>query len=110
MSTVISESPHSDRLEEIQKQYPELTYISKGYDYISPEVQEKHRDIIEEVSKILNDRVYGFREFNNFCHDKKGNLCVRCQTAWSPSFVGVSYFKVADMRNDELQGDVEDAE
>lgn len=94
-----------NRLKEIQKTYPKLTFDNNGYEYIRKELNE-HKDVVEEISEILRNTIKGFVEFNNFKPRKNGSFSVRCQYNWgahdnSRSFVGVGYFEIEQFKDFE---------
>jgi hypothetical protein len=72
--------------------YPELTYDNVGYDKLSKEVIERNKEGINRISEILKETIEGFVKFNNFKIKKDGSICIRCQSYWDETFVGVGYF------------------
>lgn len=87
-----------NRLILIQKEYPELTFQNEGYEYLSKEVINKHKEQIEEISNILKTTISGFVEFNNFKIDKTGDILIRVQYHWDKMFVGVGYFNIEEFK------------
>ena len=86
-----------NRLVEIQKEYPQLTFDNEGYEKLPKVVKEEFADQLKEVSTLLSKTMDVFREFNHFTLSKDGKLIgIRMQYAWTPSFRGVGYF---DMRH-----------
>jgi hypothetical protein len=99
---MITTNKYYDRLIELKNQFPELTFDNDGYEYLRKEVQEKHKEQIEEVSQILKETIEGFTSFNNFKPRKDGSFLVRCQHNWDESFVGVGYFGVELFKEFEI--------
>lgn len=93
-----------NRLIEIQKQYPKLTFDNNGYEYIRKELEE-HKEVVNEINEILKATIGRFPEFNNFKPrpkgHKDGDFAVRCQYAWDSSFTGVGYFGINEFKNFE---------
>lgn len=87
-----------NRLILIQKEYPELTFQNEGYEYLSKEVINKHKEQIEEISNILKTTISGFVKFNNFKIDKTGDILIRVQYHWDKMFVGVGYFNIEEFK------------
>lgn len=95
-----------NKLVEFQKKYPELTFQNKGYQYLKKEIQEKYKEQIDEISKILKETIPGFSKFNNFKMNKDGSFSIRCQYEYdygnpnSIHFIGVGYFNINDFKDD----------
>lgn len=89
------------RLMEIRKENPDLTFDNQGYEYLSPEVKEKHKEQIEEISSIMKKFFPYFRRFDNFKPRKDGTFSIRFQGDWSNSFTGVYYFGEIDFTEQE---------
>ena len=87
-----------ERLILIQKEYPELTFQNDGFEYLDTEIINKHKEQIEEISKILKDTIPGFVKFNNFKLNKKNEIEIRCQYHWDKMFVGVGYFNIEEFK------------
>ena len=87
-----------DKLISIQKEYPELTFQNAGYEYLSKEITDRHKEQIEEISKILKDAIPGFVKFNNFYIIKNGDITIRCQYYYDKMFVGVGYFNIEEFK------------
>lgn len=85
---------HFDRLMELQKEYPELTYDNKGYETLSKEIQERHTEVIKEIESILKASLKGFSEFQNFKPRQNDNFHIRSQHKWNDYFTGVGYFDI----------------
>ena len=91
---------HYDRLIELKDQFPELTFDNNGYEYLNREVQESHKEQIEEIKTILKETIKGFRSFNNFKPRESGTFDIRIQYLWGGSnFVGVGYFNIELLRD-----------
>ncbi len=95
-----------DRLLAIQKEYPNLTYQNKGYEYPNriAWVEEEH-NAFREVEDILNKSIKGFSALNHFRLSKKdGEIQLRFQYNWgaednSMPFIGVGYILVDELLN-----------
>lgn len=83
------------RLREIKDQFPELTFLNVGYQYLPVEVRERHKEQIAEIEEILKEVFWGIREFNNFHPRKDGTYSIRVQMSYDESFVGVAYLDEA---------------
>lgn len=84
---------HFDRLVQIKEKYPELTYVSKGYDGLSKEIIDSHEEIIAEVTNILRVSLKRFSSFQNFTPRKNGEWDIRLQYSYDGGgFTGVGYF------------------
>tara|TARA_R110002012_G_C11439318_1_gene590400 strand:- start:283 stop:603 length:321 start_codon:yes stop_codon:yes gene_type:complete len=88
-----------DRLLELIKKYPQLTFENDGYKYLPEKVVKAHAEPIEEISVLLRKWNPVFVEFNNF----KKSGTVRYQGYWSPHFIGVCYDRLADMNPANIQ-------
>ena len=89
------------RLNELKTQFPQLTFDNKGYQYLSIEVREKHKEQIKEIEDILRKElnpIQGVLEFNNFKPIKNGDFSIRVQMYWDNSFKGVSYININDLK------------
>lgn len=84
------------RLQEIKENFPQLTYVARGYDGLSREIKEAHKEQINEVTEILQSEFSEFRSFQNFTPKKDGNFSLRCQFAYDESFTGVHYLTEKD--------------
>lgn len=101
-----------DRLIEIQKQYPALTFDNQGYQYMdTSNFSEEEKKALQEVHDILKQCVGGFTKFNNFKPRKDGTFDVRCQADWNYGedglpFIGVFYIRMDQFKKyDERQFD-----
>lgn len=65
-----------------------------AYKYMNKDLQEKNKDIINEISMILNDCIEGFAVFNNFTIDRR----LRFQYQWELGFSGVGYITINELR------------
>ena len=88
-----------------QKDYPELTFQNNGYEYIHPEVREKHKEQIKEISEILKTEIEGFVKFNNFILRKNDTFDIRCQYCWDVNFTGVGYFNIEWFKEENKEND-----
>jgi hypothetical protein len=87
-------------LKDIFNNYPKLTFQNNGFEYINKnEFTEEEKNAFETVTSILKKSIIGFRSFNNFRIDSKGNIKLRLQYAWSESFTGVGYIKLDELLN-----------
>ena len=92
-----------NRLLEIQRDYPILTYQNKGYDTIDrTKLNEAENAADKEVTEILNKSIIGFRKFSNFKLDKNGQICLRVQYDYNADtngipFTGVGYLKLIEL-------------
>ncbi len=82
------------KLKKLQRKYPQLTFDNIGYQYLSPEIKESHKEQIKEIEDILKQSIEGFVEFNNFKPRKDGTFAIRCQYRWDERFTGVGYFNI----------------
>ena len=87
-----------NRLILIQKEYPELTFQNEGYEYLSRDTVNKHKEQIEEISNILKTILKGFVQFNNFKVYKNGDIMIRVQYYWDERFIGVGYFNIEEFK------------
>lgn len=89
-----------NRLKEIQRNYPDLTFQNKGYQYLSDKVKNDHKEQIKEISELLRDSVEGFVEFNNFKVNKDGSISVRtqCQYGGGIYYIGVCYINIESFK------------
>jgi len=83
-----------DRLIELKDQFPELTFDNNGYEYLKKEIQESHKEQIEEIKTILKETIEGFVSFNHFKPRNREGFDIRCQYKWDARFVGVGYFDI----------------
>tara|TARA_R110000772_G_scaffold182375_2_gene293629 strand:+ start:1546 stop:1896 length:351 start_codon:yes stop_codon:yes gene_type:complete len=84
-----------NRLLEIQKEYPKLTFKNDGYEKLPHKIQEEFADQMLEVTVLLSKTMDKFREFNHFVIGKvEKNIGIRMQYAWDERFKGVGYFDI----------------
>ena len=89
----------------IQKEYPLLTYQQKGYD--TPDKtkwSEKDNIAFKEVEDILKEHIIGFNSFTNFNLTKENEIRLRFQYNYgaednSMSFTGVGYILLIELLN-----------
>ena len=86
-------------LDQLRKQYPELTFNNDGYEDIPRDVRARNQDGQDAIEKLLKEAVLGFVKFQNFKPREDGSFAVRCQTKWSPYFTGVTYFHLEDFKS-----------
>ena len=98
MKIIINNMNNYERLILIQKEYPELTFQNDGFEYLDTEIINKHKEQIEEISKILKYIIPGFVKFNNFFIKKNGDITIRCQYHYDKLFVGVGYFNIEEFK------------
>ena len=90
-----------NRLNELKKQFPELTFDNEGYQYLPVEKREKHKEQIKEIEDILIKKlnpIQGVVNFNNFKPRKNGGFYIRVQMYWDERFKGVSYININDLK------------
>ena len=87
-----------DKLKEYQKNYPSLTFDNNGFEYLSMEVKESHKEQISEINNILKKEISGFIYFDNFKPRKNGTFSIRYQCHWSESFIVVGYTDIEDFK------------
>jgi hypothetical protein len=99
---LISKESH-EKLLDIQKNFPNLTYEQKGYDVIDrSKFSEIEKDKDAEVNAILKKAVVGFSEFQNFNVRKNGDIVIRLQYNYGAEddtrpFTGVGYVTVREL-------------
>ena len=104
--TLITQEQY-DRLLQIQKDYPILTFQNKGYEYIrKSDLTEDDLKAIDEISDILRNHIKGFSKFNNFkTNNKENKLVIRIQYNWAADdpnsnqmpFIGVGYLELEEL-------------
>ena len=105
--TLITQEQY-DRLLQIQKDFPKLTFQNKGYEYIKKsELTEDDFKAIDEISSILKIHIKGFSKFNNFKISQVTNeVVLRFQYNWSADddysknpipFIGVGYLDLIEL-------------
>ena len=90
-----------NKLVDIQREYPALTYQNRGYDYLDKsKLSEKELELFNEVSDILKEHIEGFSEFNHFTTSIPGTVKLRFQYNWNHHepdklpFIGVGYLVI----------------
>jgi hypothetical protein len=104
--TLITQEQY-DRIMEIQKSYPLLTFQNEGYEYPDKSKwDENHLNAFNEMTEILSKHIKGFYKFNNFKISKKGFVRLRFQYDWTADmedsrthFTGVGYLEVDELLN-----------
>ena len=99
---MITTNKYYNQLIELKNDNPALTFNNIGYQYLSKEAREQHKEQIKEISNILKETIKGFVKFNNFKPRKEGGFCVRVQYKWDASFTGVGYFNINDFKDFEI--------
>ncbi len=106
MTITLISKEQLDRLLEIQKTYPNLTYNNKGYDYLNfSRLTPEELQHFKEAEEIIKTSIKGFSKFNHFKPSKtKPELpMIRFQynyTADEPNglpFTGVGYLFVHEL-------------
>lgn len=87
-----------NKIIEIKDKYPQLTFNNNGYEYLSKDIQESHKEIIKELSDILKRNIERFVSFDNFKPRKDGSFAVRVQCHYNIRFTGVRYFEIEDFK------------
>ena len=73
-----------DKLVEIQKEFPHLTFKHEPYqEWIPAHFTNEDREALQKVKQLLKKAIYGFSNFTNFFYNKKNVLCVRFYYDWS---------------------------
>lgn len=92
-----------NQLKEIKEKFPALTFDNKGYQYISPEIREAHKEQIQQIEGLLRSQFPNEKivRFDNFKPRPDESFCVRCQTKWSDAFTGVCYIAESDFQENE---------
>jgi hypothetical protein len=85
-----------DRLLEIQKNHPLLTFQNDGYTYPKKsEWSDEDNVAFKEAQDLASDHIKGFSELNHFRMSRKGELQIRFQYNYGydggHSFTGVGY-------------------
>lgn len=102
-----------NKLLDIQKQYPNLTFVHEPYQgWIPAHFTEEDKNALNEVKSIMSKAIKGFSKFTNFYFNKKGILCIRFYYDWSytwdndvnkiPIRSGLPYTGVGYLYLDEL--------
>ena len=99
---LITQEEHEFLLD-TQKNFPNLTYQNKGYDYPDKSLwSEQDKQAFDKVVEILRRSVIGFAEFNHFKISKSGRIKIRLQYDWSAHdnglyFIGAGYLLVDEL-------------
>ena len=112
--TTLEEEDYN-KLLDIQKQYPNLTFTHEPYqEWIPAHFTEEDKNALIEVKSIMSKAITGFSKFTNFYFSKKGVLCIRFYYDWSYtwdndvnknvvrsglSFTGVGYLELQELLN-----------
>jgi len=95
-------------LVDIQKNFPALTYQSKGYEGNQNKLTEEDKEQHTKAVEIISKSVIGYSEFNHFIMRRKKGAkvdtpCIRLQYNYgaeddSMSFTGVGYLTIDELR------------
>lgn len=104
-----------NKLVEIQKEFPHLTFNHEPYqEWIPAHFTDSDKKALEQVKELVKKAIYGFKNFTNFFYNKKGVLCVRFYYDWSFTwnndeekipirnslpFTGVGYLELQELLN-----------
>ena len=73
-----------NKLVEIQKEFPNLTFNHEPYQqWIPKHFTEEDKNALNEVKLIMKKAITGLSKFTNFYYNKSGILCVRFYYDWS---------------------------
>lgn len=106
MTITLISKEQLDRLIEIQKTYPNLTYNNKGYDYLNlSRLTPEELQHFKEAEEIIKTSIKGFSKFNHFKPSKtKPELpMIRFQYDYTADqvgerpFTGVGYLFVHEL-------------
>ena len=102
MRIKLIDKPTYDRILQIQKNHPKLTFNNVGYQYIG--VEEEDKDAFIELTEILKNSIVGFQMFNNFQITKDNQVRIRIQYDWTAHdrsagtpFTGVGYLLLEEL-------------
>lgn len=100
----MSKDKDVQRLYEIQKLAPSLTFQNNGYEYSTPSDEDVQYHI--EVEEILRRHIGGFDKFNNFKIINDGSIMVRYQLNYNfgtdgLTFIGVAYTPIDYFTNEQ---------
>ena len=112
--TTLEEEDYN-KLLDIQKQYPSLTFTHEPYQQWIPEhFTEEDKNALNEVKLIMKKAITGLSKFTNFYYSKSGVLRVRFYYDWSYTwnndvdkipirdglpFTGVGYLELQELLN-----------
>ena len=87
------------KLIEFKENFPELTFDNNGYEYLSPEIRDKYKKEIGEISEIMKSLDSDFLEFNNFKPRSDGSFSIRYQGIYDRKtyFKGVCYLNINEI-------------
>ena len=94
-----------DELLNIYKSFPELTLENKGYEGINKSVLSiEAQEANAKVNDILKNHIAGFSSFQNFKHNKDGEILLRFQYNYAGDgggtyFIGVGYILLTELLN-----------
>jgi len=88
------------QLTAIMEAHPDLVFCNDGYQNLPAEIVEANKETIQEIEKILKEKVWGFVSFQNFKPRKDGSMAVRYQARYDENtgFVGVVYTPLAEFQ------------
>jgi hypothetical protein len=73
-----------DALLDIQKKYPNLTFMHEPYqEWIPSHFTDEDKNALSDVKVILKKAITGFVKFTNFYYSESGILCIRFYYDWS---------------------------
>lgn len=112
--TTLEEEDYN-KLLDIQKQYPNLTFTHEPYqEWIPSYFTEEDKNALNEVKLIMEKAITGLSKFTNFYYGKSGILRIRFYYDWSYTwnndvdkipirnglpFIGVGYLELQDLLN-----------
>lgn len=89
-----------DQLLALYKAFPELTLENKGYEGIyRAGLSAEAKEADKVINSILKSHIERFSEFQNFKHDRNGNILLRFQYGYDEIFIGVGYIKLTELLN-----------
>ena len=98
----ISKEEHA-LLKDIQSTYPALTFQNKGYEGLDHKIfTPAEKDAFKKVTDILKSHITGFSRFQNFRHNKAGEIEIRLQYNYNYDRDGVTFIGVGYILLDEL--------
>lgn len=88
----------------IYNSFPELFLQNKGYECINRhELSEQAKEADKRVNEILKASIAGFSSFQNFCHNRDGEIRLRFQYNYGYDgdhyFIGVGYILLDELLN-----------
>lgn len=91
-------------LTRLMQENPALVFNNDGYEYLSKEIRESHKEAIAEIETILKTVFPKLTRFDNFKPRKNATrTAVRFQSIWTeePYFIGVNYVALEDLKSEE---------